>query len=144
MPRFECPDQLSPEAYLEQLVWEGMHEKYDDITDEIRKRVDFELEIINKMQYPIYFLIIYDFLAYCTETQIPVGPGRGSAAGSIVAYALNITKIDPIRYQLLFERFLNPERVSMPDIDIDFCIKRRGEVIDYISENMAMITWLKL
>ena len=79
-------------------------------------------------------MIIYDFLAFCTDTEIPVGPGRGSAAGSIVAYALNITKIDPIRYQLLFERFLNPERVSMPDIDIDFCIKRRGEVIDYISQ----------
>jgi DNA polymerase-3 subunit alpha len=134
LPRFECPDDLTPEAYLEKLVWEGIHQKYSDVTQEINERVKFELEIINKMQYPIYFLIIYDFLAYCTETEIPVGPGRGSAAGSIVAYALNITKIDPIRYQLLFERFLNPERVSMPDIDIDFCIKRRGEVIDYISE----------
>ncbi|MEK9726960.1 MAG: DNA polymerase III subunit alpha, partial [Candidatus Margulisiibacteriota bacterium] len=134
LPRFECPDGLTPEAYLETLVWEGIHQKYADITKEIKDRVYFELEIINKMQYPIYFLIIYDFLAFCTSTEIPVGPGRGSAAGSIVAYALNITKIDPIRYQLLFERFLNPERVSMPDIDIDFCIKRRGEVIDYISE----------
>ena len=86
------------------------------------------------MQYPIYFLIIYDFLDFCVQQNIPVGPGRGSAAGSIVAYALNITKIDPMAYSLLFERFLNPERVSMPDIDIDFCIKRRGEVIDYISQ----------
>ena len=85
------------------------------------------------MKYPIYFLIIYDFLAFCTEEGIPVGPGRGSAAGSIVSYALNITRVDPIEYQLLFERFLNPERVTMPDVDIDFCIKRRGEVIDYIS-----------
>ena len=134
LPRFECPDNQTPEAYLEALVWDGINEKYDDITDEIKERVRFELEIINKMQYPIYFLIIYDFLAFCDDVEIPVGPGRGSAAGSIVAYALNITRIDPIRYQLLFERFLNPERVSMPDIDIDFCIKRRGEVIDYISQ----------
>jgi DNA polymerase-3 subunit alpha len=133
LPRFECPDQLTPEAYLEQLVWTGIREKYTDITNEINERVAFELAIINKMQYPIYFLIIYDFLAFCTDEQIPVGPGRGSAAGSIVAYALNITRVDPMAYQLLFERFLNPERVSMPDIDIDFCIKRRGEVIDYIS-----------
>ena len=133
LPHFECPDGLSPEAYLEKLVWEGMNEKYEVITSDIRKRVEFELAIINKMQYPIYFLIIYDFLHFCVEANIPVGPGRGSAAGSIVAYALNITKIDPIPYNLLFERFLNPERVSMPDIDIDFCIKRRGEVIDYIS-----------
>ena len=87
LPRFECPDDLSPEAYLEQLVWEGVNEKYDDITDEIKARVKFELEIINKMQYPIYFLIIYDFLAFCTDVNIPVGPGRGSAAGSIVAYS---------------------------------------------------------
>ena len=92
------------------------------------------LRLLIKMQYPIYFLIIYDFLAYCDNEKIPVGPGRGSAAGSIVAYALNITRIDPMPYKLLFERFLNPERVTMPDIDIDFCIKRRGEVIDYISE----------
>ena len=134
LPHFECPDGLTPEAYLEQLVWEGMHQKYTEITTDIRQRVEFELEIINKMQYPIYFLIIYDFLHFCVEANIPVGPGRGSAAGSIVAYALNITKIDPIPYNLLFERFLNPERVSMPDIDIDFCIKRRGEVIEYISQ----------
>jgi DNA polymerase-3 subunit alpha len=134
LPHFECPNGLTPEAYLEQLVWEGMHQKYTDITTDIRQRVEFELEIINKMQYPIYFLIIYDFLHFCVEANIPVGPGRGSAAGSIVAYALNITKIDPIPYNLLFERFLNPERVSMPDIDIDFCIKRRGEVIEYISK----------
>ena len=134
LPRFECPDNLSAEDYLKKLVWEGVEEKYSNITKEINERVEFELDIINKMQYPIYFLIIYDFLAFCDQEKIPVGPGRGSAAGSIVAYALNITRIDPIPYKLLFERFLNPERVTMPDIDIDFCIKRRGEVIDYISE----------
>ncbi|MBL6722739.1 MAG: DNA polymerase III subunit alpha [Candidatus Margulisbacteria bacterium] len=134
LPRFECPDGLTPEAYLKQLVWKGIEQKYTSITDGIQQRVAFELEIINKMQYPIYFLIIHDFLDFCVQQNIPVGPGRGSAAGSIVAYALNITKIDPMAYNLLFERFLNPERVSMPDIDIDFCIKRRGEVIDYISK----------
>ena len=132
LPHFECPDGLSPEAYLERLVWEGIDEKYDEITQEIKDRVKFELDIIIQMQYPIYFLIIYDFLKFCTDENIPVGPGRGSAAGSIVSYALNITKIDPIRYKLLFERFLNPDRVSMPDVDLDFCIKRRVEVIDFL------------
>ncbi len=132
LPLFECPDGLSSEAYLEQLVWHGVQTKYGKVTDEIRSRVLFELDIINRMQYAPYFLIIFDFLDFCVRSDIPVGPGRGSAAGSIVAYALNITKIDPIRYKLLFERFLNPERVSMPDIDLDFCIRRRGEVIDYI------------
>lgn len=132
LPEFECPDGLSGEAYLEKLVWEGVNRKYPEITQEIKDRVKFELGIINKMHYAFYFLIIYDFLHFCHTNDIPVGPGRGSAAGSIVAYALDITKIDPIAYKLLFERFLNPERVSMPDVDIDFCIRRRGEVIDYI------------
>ena len=93
LPHFECPDGLSPEAYLERLVWEGIDEKYDEITQEIKDRVKFELDIIIQMQYPIYFLIIYDFLKFCTDENIPVGPGRGSAAGSIVSYALNITKL---------------------------------------------------
>ncbi len=132
LPRFECPDKMTSEAYLNQLVWQGVQKKYGGITPELEARVHYELGIINNMQYAPYFLIIYDFLDFCVRHQIPVGPGRGSAAGSIVAYALNITKIDPIRYKLLFERFLNPERVSMPDIDLDFCIRRRGEVIDYI------------
>ena len=132
LPNYECPDQLTSEAYLEKLIWEGINKKYDEVTDEIKKRVEYELSIINKMHYSNYFLIIYDFLDYCTQSDIPVGPGRGSAAGSIVAYALDITRIDPLKYNLLFERFLNPERISMPDIDIDFCIKRRGEVIEYI------------
>ena len=132
LPRFECPDQLSSEDYLKKLVWEGIDDKYPERTNEIQERVDFELNIINKMHYANYFLIIFDFLDFCIKANIPVGPGRGSAAGSIVAYALNITKLDPLKYNLLFERFLNPERISMPDIDIDFCINRRSEVIDYI------------
>ena len=132
LPHFECPDNQSSEDYLESLVWQGIDRCYDERTPEIIDRVNFELSIISKMKYPNYFLIIFDFLDFCYKQGIPVGPGRGSAAGSIVSYALGITKCDPIRYKLLFERFLNPERVSMPDIDIDFCIKRRGEVIDYI------------
>ncbi len=132
LPDFACPDGLSSEDYLEKLVWEGIDKKYDERTQELKDRVAFELGIINKMYYANYFLIIFDFLDFCVQEDIPVGPGRGSAAGSIVAYALNITKIDPLKYNLLFERFLNPERVSMPDVDLDFCIKRRGEVIEYI------------
>jgi DNA polymerase III subunit alpha len=134
LPRFDCPDNKESSVYLEELVWDGINSKYDKITDEIKDRVEFELSIINKMEYAQYFLIIYDFLEHSRKNSIPVGPGRGSAAGSIVSYALDITKIDPVRYKLLFERFLNPERVSMPDIDIDFCIRRRGEVINYIVE----------
>jgi DNA polymerase-3 subunit alpha len=135
LPHFECPDGMSPEAYLEKLVWEGIDERYPEVTDELRDRVNFELGIINKMKYAIYFLIIYDFLDFARNAGIPIGPGRGSAAGSIVSYALDITRIDPIRYNLLFERFLNPERVSMPDVDLDFCIRRRGEVIDYLTQH---------
>ena len=132
LPHFKCPDELTSEAYLEKLVWDGIRENYSDITPEIKDRVKFELDTIIEMHYANYFLIIYDFLQFCYRKGIPVGPGRGSAAGSIVSYALDITKVDPLAYQLLFERFLNPERVSMPDVDIDFCIRRRGEVIAYI------------
>lgn len=132
LPRFDCPDNLSSKAYLEKKVWQGIDQKYEKRTEEIKQRVETELSIILNMDYANYFLIIDDFLSFCLTQGIPVGPGRGSAAGSIVAYALNITKIDPLKYNLLFERFLNPERVSMPDIDIDFCIKRRQEVIQYI------------
>ncbi|MGE4169360.1 MAG: DNA polymerase III subunit alpha [Candidatus Margulisiibacteriota bacterium] len=132
LPRFECPDGKAPEAYMAELVWEGLAKKYGTLTPELEKRANFELDIMTKMQYAPYFLIIYDFLNFCRQNDIPVGPGRGSAAGSIVAYALDITNVDPIEYNLLFERFLNPERVSMPDIDLDFCIRRRGEVIAYI------------
>ena len=137
LPNFECPDGLSSEDYLEKLLWEGIDERYPERTQEIKDRVAFELGIINKMHYANYFLIIFDFLDFCRREKIPVGPGRGSAAGSLVAYALDITKIDPLQYNLLFERFLNPERISMPDVDIDFCIRRRGEVIDYIVERYS-------
>lgn len=132
LPRFDCPNGLSNEEYLTQLVDEGLKRNYPEITDEISERVSFELGIIMKMGYAPYFLIIYDFLDFCRRESIPFGPGRGSAAGSIVSYALNITKIDPLKYKLLFERFLNPDRVSMPDVDLDFCIRRRNEVIAYI------------
>jgi len=132
LPEFPCPNGLSAEAYLTQLVEAGVRHRYGDITPELHTRMSFELGIINQMHYAPYFLIIDDFLSFCRQNKIPVGPGRGSAAGSLVAYALGITQVDPIRYHLLFERFLNPERVSMPDIDLDFCIRRRNEVIQYI------------
>jgi len=134
LPNFSCPDGQTPPSYLRHLVDEGLLKRYSEITPEIQGRADFELSIIEKMDYPIYFLIIHDFLNYARAQQIPVGPGRGSAAGSLVAYALNITSVDPLKYHLLFERFLNPDRVSMPDIDLDFCIRRRGEIIDYLVE----------
>lgn len=132
LPDFPCPDGMDAESYLTQLVEEGVQRRYGEITPELQTRMSFELRIINQMHYAPYFLIINDFLSFCRQNKIPVGPGRGSAAGSLVAYALGITQVDPIRYQLLFERFLNPERVSMPDIDLDFCIRRRNEVIQYI------------
>jgi DNA polymerase III subunit alpha len=134
LPHFECPNSLAPKDYLETLVWKGIEKKYSKVTEEVKQRVEFELKIINKMNYPAYFLIIYDFLEYGRNRGIPIGPGRGSAAGSIVAYALDITNIDPLKYDLLFERFLNPDRISMPDIDLDFCIRRRGEIISYLVE----------
>ena len=134
LPEFACPNNLSAEDYLTQLVWEGIDQRYAQQDEALKKRVEFELDIIKSMHFSKYFLIIYDFLDYCYKEHIPVGPGRGSAAGSIVAYALGITAIDPLPYNLLFERFLNPERVSMPDIDLDFCIKRREEVIQFITQ----------
>ncbi|MFA5879462.1 MAG: DNA polymerase III subunit alpha [Candidatus Margulisiibacteriota bacterium] len=132
LPRFECPNNKSSEEYFKELVFKGLNERYTELTSEIIERINFEIDIILKMGFAVYFLIIYDFLNFGREQKIPIGPGRGSAAGSLVAYALNITNIDPLPYKLLFERFLNPERVSMPDIDLDFCIKRRNEIIDYI------------
>jgi DNA polymerase-3 subunit alpha len=135
LPTFTIPKDTkakSADEYLTDLVYKGIRERYDNITPEIKKRVDYELEVIKNMGFTGYFLIVQDFVHYAKERNIPVGPGRGSAAGSIVAYALRITDIDPIKYKLIFERFLNPERVSMPDIDIDFCDERRCEVIEYI------------
>lgn len=108
--------------------------RYKNITDEIKKRLDYELNVINEMGFADYFLIVWDFINFARKNNIAVGPGRGSAAGSIVSFCLYITSVDPIKYDLLFERFLNPERISMPDIDVDFCYERRQEVIDYVIE----------
>ena len=111
-----------------------MKDRYGTVDEELWERLDYELKTINNMGLVDYFLIVWDFIKYAKDHGIMVGPGRGSAAGSIVAYALKITDIDPIKYNLLFERFLNPERLTMPDIDIDFCFERRQEVIDYVTE----------
>ncbi len=132
LPRFEVPQGYDSWSYLNELCDQGLTERYPEDDGTLRKRLDYELSVIQKMGYVDYFLIVWDFINYARQQDIPVGPGRGSAAGSIVSYCLHITNIDPIRYQLLFERFLNPERVSMPDIDVDFCFERRQEVIDYV------------
>ena len=132
LPKFDPPAGLTDYEYLRQLGEQGLKERYGKITPEIQSRFDYELETIRNMGFVNYFLIVWDFVHFAKSHGIMVGPGRGSAAGSIVAYALQITNIDPIRYTLMFERFLNPERVSMPDIDIDFCYERRQEVIDYV------------
>ncbi|MDO4485687.1 MAG: DNA polymerase III subunit alpha [Bacillota bacterium] len=138
LPEFNAPEGMENRAYLRQLCEKGLTERYPQASQaemaELQRRLDYELSIIEKMGYVEYFLIVWDFINYAKENGIMVGPGRGSAAGSIVAYTLRITDIDPIKYNLIFERFLNPERVSMPDIDIDFCYERRGEVIDYVTE----------
>ncbi len=137
LPVFTTPESEGPvslDDYLEKLANEGMRQRYPAITPELEQRLRLELDVIRKMGYAGYFLITADFIQYARSQDIPVGPGRGSAAGSLVAYCLAITNLDPIRYDLLFERFLNPERVSMPDIDIDFCYERREEVIRYVKE----------
>lgn len=134
LPDYKVPKNYTSESYLEYLVYEGVKERYGEITPELKKRVDYELGVIEQMGFSAYFLITWDFINYAKTHGIPVGPGRGSAAGSVVAYALKITDLDPIRHKLLFERFLNPERFTMPDVDIDFCIERRGEVIDYVTQ----------
>ena len=133
LPNFKIPVQYeNAETYLRSLCEEKVHQRYDVITDELKERLNYELSTIHNMQYDNYFLIVYDFIRYAKSVGIAVGPGRGSAAGSIVAYILGITELDPLQFNLLFERFLNPERVTMPDIDIDFCYLRREEVIDYV------------
>lgn len=134
MPHYEVPKTHTVESYLELKVREGLNKRYKEITQQIEDRVKYELGVIEQMGFSAYFLITWDFINFAKQSGIPVGPGRGSAAGSIVAYALEITDLDPIRHNLLFERFLNPERISMPDVDIDFCIERRAEVIDYVSK----------
>ncbi|MDR3120343.1 MAG: DNA polymerase III subunit alpha, partial [Clostridiales bacterium] len=139
LPKFGLPEGVGGDAYayLRALCMAGLKERYakaetEKIPPEALARMDYELSVIREMGYEDYFLIVWDFIRYARERGIPVGPGRGSAAGSIVSYSLGITNIDPLRYNLLFERFLNPERVTMPDIDIDFCYERRQEVIDYV------------
>ena len=132
LPKYDVPDGYTSWEYLNKLCYEGLEKHYENPGKELRERLAYELDVIQTMGYVDYFLIVWDFIKYARDNDIMVGPGRGSAAGSIVSYCLGITNIDPIKYQLLFERFLNPERVSMPDIDIDFCFERRQEVIDYV------------
>ena len=134
LPKFDVPDGYTAWEYLNKLCFEGLDKRYTDNEEELKKRLNYELGVIKDMGYVDYFLIVWDFIRYAREHGIMVGPGRGSAAGSLVSYTLGITKLDPIKYDLLFERFLNPERVSMPDIDVDFCFERRQEVIDYVVE----------
>ena len=132
LPHYDVPQGYDSYSYLKFLCEEGLAKRYGASTPELEERLDYELNVIRNMGYVDYFLIVWDFINYAKQNNISVGPGRGSAAGSIVAYCLAITDIDPIKYSLLFERFLNPERVSMPDIDIDFCYERRPEVIEYV------------
>ena len=144
LPQFDIPDDFASTSsedskireneYLRHLTLEGAKRRYDSISDEIQERLDFELEVIANTGYPGYFLIVQDLIAAARKMDVSVGPGRGSAAGSVVAYCLGITNLDPIKYDLLFERFLNPDRVSMPDIDIDFDDEGRGKVMDYVIE----------
>ncbi|MFR3728325.1 DNA polymerase III subunit alpha [Lacrimispora sp.] len=132
LPKYDVPEGYDSWTYLNKLCTEGFENHYPDDDGTLKERLDYELDVIHSMGYVDYFLIVWDFIHYARSRDIMVGPGRGSAAGSIVSYCLGITNIDPIRYNLLFERFLNPERISMPDIDIDFCFERRQEVIDYV------------
>ncbi len=134
LPRYDVPQGFTSWEYLNHLCYEGLHKKYPSAEQELEERLKYELDTIRTMGYVDYFLIVWDFINYAKQNHIIVGPGRGSAAGSIVSYCLGITDIDPMKYDLLFERFLNPERVSMPDIDVDFCYERRQEVIDYVVE----------
>ena len=135
LPRFEVPENETPASYLTKLCQKGLLERYgENIAEEIKKRLDYELGVIEKTGFVSYFLIVQDFVNWAKNNHIVVGPGRGSAAGSIVSYLLNITDIDPIKFEFIFERFLNPERISMPDIDLDFADTRRNEVINYVTQ----------
>ena len=134
LPSFPVPEGFTNEKYFRKLCYEGFEERYPDAPQEHLERLEYEIDVISRMGYVNYYLIVWDFIRYAKETGIPVGPGRGSGAASIVAYCMHITEVDPMKYALIFERFLNPERVSMPDFDTDFCQERRGEVIDYVME----------
>ncbi|HWQ30296.1 MAG TPA: DNA polymerase III subunit alpha, partial [Negativicutes bacterium] len=132
LPAFDVPEGHTSDTYIRELCYQGLERRYKDINDELRERAEYELSIITKMGYADYYLIVWDYVKFAKDHGIMVGPGRGSGAGSLVAYCLGITNIDPIKYKLIFERFLNPERISMPDFDVDFCYERRQEVIDYV------------
>ena len=134
LPKFDVPAPYTSWEYLNKLWYDGLKERYTENLDELGKRLEYELGVIRKMGYVDYFLIVWDFIRFARDHDIMVGPGRSSAAGSLVSYTLGITQLEPIKYDLLFERFLNPVRVSMPDIDVDFCFERRQEVIDYVVE----------
>ena len=133
LPRFPVPEGETAETYLRKICEEALPLRYDPVTAEVRQRLDYELGVISAMDFPSYFLIVWDYVKYARDHEIPVGPGRGSAAGSVVAYLLGITGLDPLKYNLLFERFLNPERITMPDIDMDFCYENRNKIIDYVT-----------
>ncbi len=138
IPYYEVPDGLTAAEYLYKLGLEGINKKYPVVTEEIKERFEYEFNMIKRMGYVEYYLIVWDYINYAKSVDIVVGPGRGSGAGSLVAYAIGITNIDPLKYNLLFERFLNPERVSMPDFDVDFCFERRGEVIEYVKRKYGV------
>src|SRR6266487_5390075 len=156
LPNFDVPGGFTLDEYFEHVTRQGFQDRLARLRqlaaagtlqhtiDEYERRLSYEIDMIKKMKYPGYFMIVWDFIRYAREQGIPVGPGRGSAAGSLIAYCLRITDVDPIEYDLIFERFLNPERVSLPDLDIDFCERRRGEVIEYVTnkygrQNVAQI-----
>ena len=134
LPSFPVPDGYTNEAYFRKLCMDGFRERYDNPPESYLERLEYEINVISRMGYVNYYLIVWDFIRFAKESGIPVGPGRGSGAASIVAYCMHITEVDPMKYSLIFERFLNPERVSMPDFDTDFCQERRGEVIDYVTQ----------
>ena len=134
LPSFDVPEGYNNETYFRKLCYEGFEERYSSPPEEYLQRLEYEIDVISRMGYVNYYLIVWDFIRYAKESDIPVGPGRGSGAASIVAYCLHITEVDPMKYALIFERFLNPERVSMPDFDTDFCQERRGKVIEYVTE----------
>ena len=145
LPKFTPPDGRDHIEYFTDLCSRGLKKRYGTITPELRERFDYEMSVVKGMGYVDYYLIVYDFVRYAKQAGIPVGPGRGSGAGSLLAYCMGITGVDPIKYQLIFERFLNPERISMPDFDIDFSDERRQEVIDYVvrrygADHVAQIT----
>lgn len=137
LPQYVSPKGKNPDEYLRDLAETGLHKRYPSITEEIKERFEYEYDVIRRMGFSSYFLIVWDFVNYAKSNGIPVGPGRGSGAGSLLAYALGITNVDPMKYDLLFERFLNPERISMPDFDIDFCEARRSNVLDYVKQKYS-------